>query len=235
MTAEPRVVGVVGSLNDGSVTSLAMGRALDAAAARARTEPLDLREYDLPVFDPSAEPTDSIVAADSVLLGTPMYHGSCASPLKTALDCCGFDEFEETTVGLLAVSGGGGFPLPAPEHLRAVCRAFEAWVSHTMPLSPTHTASATNCPTVTPWPRTATAFHSASPRTHSLTCPEHTRQTFAWACAQFDRATRSKTRPISSPARSTNPSAASGVISDPPSVIFGVVRRRYYGLLSLLG
>jgi len=138
MTAEPRVVGVVGSLNDGSVTSLAMGRALDAAAARVRTEPLDLREYDLPVFDPSAEPTDSIEAADSVLLGTPMYHGSYASPLKTALDYCGFDEFEETTVGLLAVSGGG-FPLPAPEHLRAVCRAFEAWVlSHQAAVTDSH-------------------------------------------------------------------------------------------------
>jgi NAD(P)H-dependent FMN reductase len=65
-------------------------------------------------------------AADAVLLATPMYHGSYASPLKTALDYCGFDEFEDTTVGLLAVAGGG-FPLPALEHLRTVCRALEAW------------------------------------------------------------------------------------------------------------
>jgi NAD(P)H-dependent FMN reductase len=133
--SRPLVVGVVGSLNDGSVTRKATRHALAAAADRgARTELLDLREYDLPVFDPNADPledaealTDRIEAADAVLLGTPMYHGSYSSVLKTALDYCGFDEFEDTTVGLLAVSGGG-FPLPALSHLREVCRAFEAWV-----------------------------------------------------------------------------------------------------------
>jgi NAD(P)H-dependent FMN reductase len=133
--SRPLVVGVVGSLNDGSVTRQATRHALEAAEKRgARTELLDLREYDLPAFDPNVDPpadavelTDRIEAADSVLLGTPMYHGSYSSVLKTALDYCGFDEFEDTTVGLLAVSGGG-FPLPALSHLREVCRAFEAWV-----------------------------------------------------------------------------------------------------------
>ena len=33
-------------------------------------------------------------AAVAVVLGTPMYHGSYASALKTALDYCGFDEFK---------------------------------------------------------------------------------------------------------------------------------------------
>jgi NAD(P)H-dependent FMN reductase len=133
--SRPLVVGVVGSLNDESVTRQATRHALDAAKRRgARTELLDLRAYDIPVFDPNAAApsdieslTDTIEAADSVLLGTPMYHGSYSSPLKTVLDYCGFDEFEDTTVGLLAVAGGG-FPLPALEHLRAVCRAFDAWV-----------------------------------------------------------------------------------------------------------
>jgi len=133
--SRPLVVGVVGSLNDGSVTRKATRHALAAARDQGvRTELLDLREYDLPVFDPNADPpaavdelTDRIEAADAVILGTPMYHGSYSSVLKTALDYCGFDEFEDTTVGLLAVSGGG-FPLPALSHLREVCRAFEAWV-----------------------------------------------------------------------------------------------------------
>jgi len=133
--SRPLVVGVVGSLNDGSVTRRATRHALAAARDRgAETELLDLREYDLPVFDPNADPpadvdelTDHVEAADAVLLGTPMYHGSYSSVLKTALDYCGFDEFEDTTVGLLAVAGGG-FPLPALSHLREVCRAFEAWV-----------------------------------------------------------------------------------------------------------
>lgn len=50
-----------------------------------------------------------------------------SSVLKTALDYCGFDGFEETTVGLLVVSGGG-FPTPALEHLRSVARALDTWV-----------------------------------------------------------------------------------------------------------
>jgi NAD(P)H-dependent FMN reductase len=56
-----------------------------------------------------------------------MYHGSYSGVLKNALDHCGFDEFEGTTVGLLGVAGGA-FPITALEHLRSVCRALNAWV-----------------------------------------------------------------------------------------------------------
>jgi NAD(P)H-dependent FMN reductase len=66
-------------------------------------------------------------AADAVILGTPMYHGSYSNVVKNALDYCGFDEFEGKTVGLLAVAGGS-FPVTALEHLRSVCRALNAWV-----------------------------------------------------------------------------------------------------------
>ena len=65
--------------------------------------------------------------ADAVLLGTPMYHGSFSSPLKTVLVYSGAEEFEGTTVGLLVVAGGG-FPTPALDHLRSVCRTLDAWV-----------------------------------------------------------------------------------------------------------
>jgi NAD(P)H-dependent FMN reductase len=136
MSESVRVVAVCGSLRDASVTRVALAHALDAAAAAgAETELLDLRDYDLPALDPDAddgagdapELTAAVRGADAVLLGTPMYHGSYSSVLKTALDYCGFDEFEDTTVGLLAVSGGG-FPITALEHLRSVCRALSAWV-----------------------------------------------------------------------------------------------------------
>ena len=131
----PRVVGVAGSLRDGSVSRTATRVAL-AAAERAGGSGhlLDLREYDLPVYDADADDAGdaeavrrTIRAADSVVLGTPVYHGSYASPLKNCLDYCGFDEFEDTTVGLLAVSGGS-FPITALDHLRSVCRSLNAWV-----------------------------------------------------------------------------------------------------------
>jgi NAD(P)H-dependent FMN reductase len=150
MTENAHVVGLVGSLADDSTTRIAVDRALDAAtAAGATTELLDLREWDLPVFDADApdagdapELRRRLRAADAVLLGTPMYHGSYASPLKTALDYSGFDEFADTTVGLLAVAGGG-FPLPALEHLRETMRALDAWTLPTQVAVPnSHAATA---------------------------------------------------------------------------------------------
>jgi NAD(P)H-dependent FMN reductase len=135
MPTDTTVVALCGSLREESRTRVALERALDAAERRgAETELVDIRDYDLPLFDADHRHPDDAEAmaeivrgADAVLLGTPMYHGSYSSVLKTALDYCGFDEFEDKTVGLLAVSGGG-FPVTALEHLRSVCRALSAWV-----------------------------------------------------------------------------------------------------------
>lgn len=129
------VVALCGSLRDTSYTRRALERALDGVRGVGGTgELLDLREYDLPPLDPDRDDqgdSDAVVrqvrAADAVLLGTPMYHGSYSGVLKNALDHCGFDEFEGKTVGLLAVAGGG-FPVTALDHLRSVCRALDAWV-----------------------------------------------------------------------------------------------------------
>jgi len=100
--ANTHVIGIAGSLRDGSHMRTALKQAFDESEqAGGSTERLDLRSFELPV-----------------------YHDSYASPLKTALDYC---EFEETTVGLLAVAGGG-FPGAALEHLRSVCRTLNAWV-----------------------------------------------------------------------------------------------------------
>jgi NAD(P)H-dependent FMN reductase len=128
------VVGISGSLRDGSHTRTVVQETLRAAEeSGAQTTFIDLRAYDLTRFDPDTEASDAdrlreqVRNADVVVLGTPMYHGSYASPLKNALDHCSREEFDETLVGLVAVSGGS-FPLPALEHLRGVCRALEAWV-----------------------------------------------------------------------------------------------------------
>ncbi|MFB6184917.1 MAG: NADPH-dependent FMN reductase [Haloarculaceae archaeon] len=133
--SDVHVVAICGSLRDASYTRIALGRALDAAAdAGASTELLDLRTFDLPVYDADADDAgdapdlrERVGAADSVVLGSPMYHGSYSAPLKNALDYCGFDEFEHKTVGLLGVAGGS-FPITSLEHLRSVARALNAWV-----------------------------------------------------------------------------------------------------------
>lgn len=131
------VAAVCGSLADESITRFCLCHALTAAErGGVTTDLVDLRKLELPVFDSdtdtkaagdAASLVTRIGRADAVILGTPMYHGSYSSPLKTALDYCGFDEFENTTVGLLAVSGGN-FPITALDHLRSVLRALDAWV-----------------------------------------------------------------------------------------------------------
>ncbi|MFP4218910.1 MAG: NADPH-dependent FMN reductase [Salinarchaeum sp.] len=75
-------------------------------------------------FDESEQAGGSTERFDLRSFELPVYHDSYASPLKTVLDYCGF---EETTVGLLAVAGGG-FPGAALKHLRSVCRTLNAWV-----------------------------------------------------------------------------------------------------------
>jgi NAD(P)H-dependent FMN reductase len=131
---QPSVVAVCGSLREESTTRLALEHALDAAAeAGARTELIDLREWDLPLFDPDdrdrgdAERLRRVVGdADAVLLGTPVYHGMVSSALKSAFDYLGRDEFENTTVGLLATAGGGSYA-PTLEHLRTGVRTVHGW------------------------------------------------------------------------------------------------------------
>ncbi|MFC6798735.1 MULTISPECIES: NADPH-dependent FMN reductase [unclassified Haladaptatus] len=135
MAPTPHVVAVCGSLRDESFTRIALRHALDEAElAGATTELVDPRGLDIPIFDAdNREPGDvpelmaTLQQADAIILGTPMYHGSYSSPLKTILDYAGFDEFDDKTVGLLAVSGGR-FPTTALEHLRSVGRSLGAWV-----------------------------------------------------------------------------------------------------------
>ncbi|MFB6296838.1 MAG: NADPH-dependent FMN reductase [Halobacteriales archaeon] len=135
MDGPPRVVGICGSHREESTSRTALLHALAAAEAEgAETDLLDLRSFDLPPYggaDRDAgdgpEIRRRVREADAVVLATPIYHGSVASPLKTALDYCGFDEFEDTLVGIV-VTAGGRFPVPAILHLRTIARWVRAWV-----------------------------------------------------------------------------------------------------------
>ncbi|MFB6080468.1 MAG: NADPH-dependent FMN reductase [Haloferacaceae archaeon] len=134
MAELPTVVAICGSLRDASTTRIALRHALDAAAeAGAETELVDVRRWDLPLFDPDdrdrgdAEELRALVAdADAVLMGTPVYHGMVSSGLKNAFDYLGRDEFEDTIVGLLATAGGGSYAATL-EPLRTGVRTVHGW------------------------------------------------------------------------------------------------------------
>lgn len=137
MKEEKQIIAICGSLRDGSKTRIALNEALEEAQRHgASTELVDLREYYLPAYGWDDAVNDAgdapelrqvIDDADGIILGTPIYHGSYSSVLKSALDYSGRDEFAGKTVGMIAVAGGQ-FPTKGLEHLRNVCRHINAWV-----------------------------------------------------------------------------------------------------------
>ncbi|AHG00643.1 FMN reductase [Halostagnicola larsenii XH-48] len=135
MTTGPSVLAVSGSLRSKSYTRTALRYVLRAAdEAGAQTRLLDLQEYDLPLYDPDLEGQGDgsevkrlVREADAIALGTPVYHGSYSGALKNFHDYCGFDEYEDTTVGLLATAGGGSYGSTL-DHLRITVRGVHGWV-----------------------------------------------------------------------------------------------------------
>jgi len=133
------VVGMSGSLRQGSYSRMALRVALEGAEELgARAELIDLRAYDLPFCDGSnseaethpdvAKLRDLVSNAQGVILSTPEYHGSFSGVLKNALDLMGFAEFEGKMIGLLSVSGGEIGGLNGLNSLRAIGRTLHAWV-----------------------------------------------------------------------------------------------------------
>ena len=118
-----KVVGVGGTLREGSSSLGALSRALGAAGdAGAEIELLDLRELGLPMYEPGRRLEDygegakklveAMRGADALILSTAAYHGTLAGVTKNALDFAQFlsrDErpyFDGKVVGLIATAGG---------------------------------------------------------------------------------------------------------------------------------
>ena len=117
-----KVVGLGGSLRDGSSSRAALALALEgAAAAGANVELLDLRELGLPMYSPEleAEPPavvrtllDSCYEADGMLWSSPMYNGSVSGSFKNAIDwlhMLGTREppyLHDEVIGLISAAGG---------------------------------------------------------------------------------------------------------------------------------
>ncbi|HUJ11470.1 MAG TPA: NADPH-dependent FMN reductase [Verrucomicrobiae bacterium] len=138
MNDKVKIVGICGSLREGSYTRMALAIALRGAGEHgAETQLIDLRDYQL-VFCDGGDSDDvprevsrlcnEVKRAQGIILATPEYHGGYSGVLKNALDLMGFDEFEGKMIGLLGVSGGGMGGGGALAGLRNVGRALHAWV-----------------------------------------------------------------------------------------------------------
>jgi FMN reductase len=118
-----KVVGIGGTLREGSTSLGALRRALAASEdAGANVELLDLNELKLPMYEPR-KPLDeygndvrrliaAIRQADALLISTAAYHGTLAGVTKNALDYVQFlgkeehPYFEGKVVGLISTAGG---------------------------------------------------------------------------------------------------------------------------------
>ena len=94
--AGTKIVGLGGSLREGSRSRAALAVALDgAAAAGAEVELLDLRQLELPMYRPELEidppeqvrrVIDTCYEADGLMWSSPMYNGSVSGAFKNAID-----------------------------------------------------------------------------------------------------------------------------------------------------
>jgi len=118
-----KVVGIGGTLWEGSASLGALRRALAAAGeAGAETGFLDLRELDLPMYKPGRSLEEygpgvgrlvgELRGADAVLISTAAYHGTLAGVTKNALDFAQFlsggehPYLDGKVVGLISTAGG---------------------------------------------------------------------------------------------------------------------------------
>ena len=150
MTRVPKIVGLGGSLARVSRSRAALEVALAGAQrAGAETTLLDLRELDLPMFDPDDEqPTaaaerliESCYAADGMVWSSPMYQGTISGAFKNALDwlhALGAREppfLHDQVVGLISAAGGTQ-GLQAINTMEFATRALRAWdVPYVVPVS----------------------------------------------------------------------------------------------------
>jgi FMN reductase len=144
------IVGLGGSMAGVSRSRAALVAALEgAAAAGAITELLDIRELDLPMYNPDDdEPTaaatrliESCYGADGMLWSSPMYQGSISGAFKNALDWLHLLRdrdppfLHDKVIGLISAAGGT-HGLQAINTMEFAVRALRGWaVPYVVPVA----------------------------------------------------------------------------------------------------
>lgn len=145
-----KIVGLGGSLARVSRSRAALRLALEGAArAGAETTLLDLRELDLPMYDPDDDaltpaaerPIESCYSADGMIWSSPMYQGTISGAFRNALDwlhVLGSRQppfLHDKVVGLISAAGGTQ-GLQAINTMEFATRALRAWdVPYVVPVA----------------------------------------------------------------------------------------------------
>ena len=137
-----KLLGINGSITPNSRTGAVLETILEAAAKaypEIETELLELGQYDIAFCDgrdPGVYTGDTkaviekVVAADALIVGTPVYRASFTGALKNLLDLIPNDALTGKAVGLVATGGSDHHLLTLEYALRPVISYFRA---HTVP------------------------------------------------------------------------------------------------------
>jgi NAD(P)H-dependent FMN reductase len=129
-----KVLGVSGSMREGSHSSRAVNIVLDTARELgAETRLLDLRVVDLPIYRPHGAmietdgmrlANEAVNWADAFVLASPDYHGSMSGAMKNFLDFY-WEEFAGKAFGYLCASHEKG--LTVMDQMRTAVRQCYGW------------------------------------------------------------------------------------------------------------
>ncbi len=139
-----KVLLINGSPARHSHTNALLGHLQDLfVKAGQAAEVLDLRALDLPPNDPAfhwrpeqhpapkvRQFVSQVAAADIVMLGSPLYHGSFSGLLKSALDHLAGDAFAGKAVGIASNASGIRGSFQAAQQLVVVARTMSGRVSN---------------------------------------------------------------------------------------------------------
>jgi FMN reductase len=144
------IVGLGGSLAQVSRSRAALQVALEGAAgAGAETTLLDLRDLDLPMYNPDDETPneaaarliEACYAADGMLWSSPMYQGTISGAFKNALDWLHVlvkrepSFLHDEVIGLISAAGGTQ-GLQAINTMEFATRALRGWaVPYVVPVA----------------------------------------------------------------------------------------------------
>ncbi|MDQ3839780.1 MAG: NAD(P)H-dependent oxidoreductase [Thermoproteota archaeon] len=136
------VLGVAGSLRQESYSTLGLKIVLEEAKKYgSKSDLLDLRELNLPLYDPARIPSSESASdntrrnslertetalkwADALILASPDYHGSMSGTVKNFLDYF-WEEFAGKTFGYIVASHEKG--LTVADQMRTAIRQCYGW------------------------------------------------------------------------------------------------------------
>ena len=136
-----KITGLGGSMSPTSTSRAALRIAVDAAEqAGAEVELFDIRELNLPMFNPAEKNLprsvvrlcDAVASCDGMIWSSPLYNGTISGSFKNAIDWMHVlgkrqpPYLTDKVVGLIATAGGTQ-GLQAVNTMEFMVRALRAW------------------------------------------------------------------------------------------------------------